>query len=174
MGDKIIIEMQPGDEPEELKEIKRSIRVLSFRLADENYGIKLDGAKSVARLSHITKVPNMPDFILGVMNLRGEIVPVIDIRYFFGIGHNTKNEEERIIVTDTLGSPCGLAVDSVDKTIDIDESAIQPPLPTLKGAVREYTMGQVETEDKNILILIDIRKIMNSDEIEKLKKGEWL
>lgn len=164
--DKIILEVDEQSIDED--GLKKTKRVLVFSLGDENYGVEIDQTKEVIRPSDITKVPNTPEFVIGVMNLRGEIISIIDIRYFFGIAQKEKNKDVRIIVTDVTGEPIGIIVDKVEDTIDIQEDKIQPPLATLKGNVAAYTRGQVDI-NKKILILLDLEKIVNTDEINNLR-----
>ena len=159
-----------GDDLEERKTAKKTVRVLSFRLGEENYAINIAEAKEVVKPGPITKVPNTPDFIVGVMNLRGEIISIIDLRYFFGLGGKQVGKETSIITTDLAGSLMGLMVHEIKEAIDIEEEKIQPPLGTLKGEIAEYTKGEIKLE-QNILILLDLKKILSSQEIERVKKG---
>lgn len=165
--DDIIMET---DETEEAPVKKKTLRVLAFTLGGEHYCVDIKQAKSVVRVEALTRVANTPEFIVGVTNLRGEIIPLIDIRYFFGLEHPESDKSARVIVTDVTGSPVGITVDSVADTVDIDEEAIEPPLATLKGKLADYTKGQVQLGN-DILILLDLEKILKCDDIERLKSG---
>ena len=168
--DRVIIEVDESDFESE-KEAKPKIRVLSFRLGTEHYCIEITDAKEAFKPSSITRVPNAPGFVIGVTNLHGEIVPLVDIRYFLGLEQKEGFTGTKAITTDVRGSVIGLMVDDLDEACDIDEESIQPPLATIKGRLAEFTKGQVEIE-KKILILIDLKKILNCEEINNLKKGE--
>lgn len=168
--EKIIIEVDDS-ELESPKESKPVIRVLSFRLDKEHYCIDIKNAKAVFKPVSITKVPNAPGFVVGVTNLHGEIIPLLDIRYFLGLGQKEGLSGTKAITTDVKGNVLGILVDDVDEALDIEESLIQPPLATIKGKLAEFTIGQVEIE-KKILVLIDLKKILSCDDMEKLKTGE--
>ena len=148
-----------------------NIRVLSFFLGEENYCIKVEEARGVVVPGSITKVPNTPEFIIGVMNLRGEIITLIDIRHFFNLTETQRIEDMKIIVTDVEGSPVGILVDRIGKAFEIGRDAIQPPLATLKGSLAEYTKGQIQL-DKRVLVFLNLDKILDNAEINRLKKGE--
>lgn len=166
--DKIIIESREeecsGDEG-----AKETTRVLPFSLGGENYCIGIKEAMEIVKLPAITKVPNTPNFILGVINLHGKIITLIDIRYFFGLEGPKRIKDERVIVTDLAGDLAAILVDKVKGTIDINVELIQPPLATIKGELAEYTKGEIQI-DNEILILLDLAKILNCEEIHKRSK----
>jgi purine-binding chemotaxis protein CheW len=168
--DKIIIEVDDS-ELDAGTEARPSIRVLSFCLGTEHYCFDITEAKEVFKPSSITRVPNTPGFVVGVTNLHGQIVPLVDIRYFLGLEQKEGLSGTKAITTDTRGSLIGLMVDDVDEARDIEESSIQPPLATIKGRLAEFTKGQVEM-GKEILILIDLKRILNCEEIENLRKDK--
>ncbi len=167
-GGKIIIEAGDDDFWAE-KEKKKTVRVLSFSLGSENYGVRVTEVKEVLRVPRLTRVPNAPDFIVGVMNLRGEIISVIDLKFFLGLGGREMTKESMIVVTDAGGALMGILVDGVKDALDIEETAIQPPLGTVKKEVAEYTKGEVQFGE-TILSLIDLGKVLSCREIEQLKK----
>ena len=171
-GDKIVIDLGDEDAMWDRYEgaQKKCVRLLTFSLDNENYCIPLIQAKEVIEPQIITRVPNSPDFIVGVINLRGEITAVLDIRHFFGLNENEKSEKARIIITDVTGSCIGVVVDSVKAIVDIEEEAIQPPLATLKGNLAEYTKGEVRL-GSDIFALLDLKKILTNEAINDFKKG---
>jgi len=164
--DKIIIEVNE----EELSgvEEKEKIRVVSFSLGGQYYCIDIKQAKEAVRLSRITKVPNTPEFIAGVMNLRGEIITLIDLRYFFGITGLKRAEGAKLIVTDAGGSSVGILVDTIEETLNVDCDLIEPPLVTLRGDLAVYTKGEIQLDGK-ILVLLDMEKILDCEEITRLQ-----
>jgi len=169
--EKIIIEIEE-DEIEERESAKKpTLRVLRFTLGEENYCIHITRIKEVIRLPDVTRVPLAPSFVKGVINLRGEIVSVLDIREFFGLIQSEKITDPRVVITDAAGYSVGILADSVEGTVDIEEESIQEPLATLKQELRVYTKGQVQLKDK-ILIILDIEKVLNCDEIEKLRRAK--
>jgi len=167
---KVILEVDESEFEEQQKK-KDTIRVLAFSLADENYCVDISQVKEVVRIAQVTKFPNVPEFVIGAMNLRGEILSLVDIRYFFGLEQTGKTQSTRVVVTDVIGSLVGIVVDKMKGTLQIEEEAIQPPLATLRGKTSEYTKGQIHF-DENILALLDLEKILKCEEIERLRKGE--
>ena len=168
--EKIIIETDDfQDESSDSK--KNSIRVLAFSLGGENYCAEIHQIRSVVRVESITRIPNAPDFVVGVTNLRGQILPVIDIRSFFGLAQKKRTEKSRVIVSDVTGSAIGIMVDEVRQAMEIDETLIQPPLATVSEKLAAYTKGQVEVQDA-IIIILDFEKVLRSEEIERIRKGE--
>lgn len=170
--EKIILEVD-GDELTEEKIKKNVIRVLAFGLGGENYCVGMNQAKEVIRIPQITKVPNSERFIVGIINLRGDIISLLDIRSFFNLKEEEKTKQERILITDVSGESVGVMVDNIKGTLEIEEEYIQPPLPTLKGNLSSYTKGQVNLENE-ILIMLDLAKILKCEEIENLRKGREL
>ena len=149
---------------------KKTLRIVTFSLGRENYCVPLDQAKEVIQPSDITQVPNSPDFIAGIINLNGEIVAILDIRIFFGLGEEEKSKDRRILITDVTGSCVGIMVDRVKAIAEIEEESIQPPLATLKGKLAEYTKGEVQMGE-DIVALLDLAKILNNEAINNLRKG---
>ena len=167
---KIIIECS-ADEFEETEEKKKTLRALCFSLGGEDYCIEVKEAREVVRLGEVTNVPNTPAFLVGVMNLRGEIIPIVDIRYFFGLKEMEEMGDARVIVVDTGDFSVGILVDAINETIQIDESDIQPPLSTIKGEMLEYTRGVVSLNEK-IMVFLNLEKVLGCDEIVNIKGGK--
>ena len=168
--EKIIIETDEAqDESSDLK--KNSMRVLAFSLGGENYCAEIHQIRSVVRVESITRIPNAPDFVIGVTNLRGQILPVIDIRSFFGLAQKKRTEKSRVIVSDVTGSSIGILVDDVKQAMEIDEAAIQPPLATVSEKLATYTKGQFQMQDA-IIIILDLEKVLRSEDIDNLKRGD--
>lgn len=168
-NNKIIIEADEGEFAEQKGE-RKTLRVLSFSIGGENYCIDINEAKEIIKLNRVTKVPNTPEFIAGVMNLRGEIISLIDIRNFFGLNESKRIEDGRVIATDIKGPLIGILIDKINETFEIEESSIQPPLSTSNGEAVEYTKGQVQLKEK-ILVFLDLDKILGCKDIEKLSQG---
>lgn len=168
-NEKIIIEAEDEEFSAE-EEKKNNIRVLAFSLSGESYCAAVKEAREVVALARITRVPNVPAFIAGVMNLRGEIIPVVDIRYFLDLNKPEGQEESRVIVTDISGPLIGVLVDEVQGTLEIPEDSIQPPLATVNPKVTEYTKGQVQI-GRGITVFLELEKILDCSQMRELKKG---
>ena len=168
MDDKIVIEVDDS-EFDAQKEAKKTVRMLSFRLGTEHYCIDITDAKEVFRPVSITRIPNSPAFILGVTNLHGAAIPLVDIRYFLGLEQKEGLAGTKAIVTDIKSNMIGVMVDDVDEALDIEEDMIQPPLATIKGRLAEFTKGQVQSGSE-IIVLLELGKILGCEEMESLKK----
>ena len=150
---------------------KSTVRMLSFRLSGENYCADVKCVKEVIRISRITNVPNTPEFIAGVINLRGEIISLVDIRPFLGLTAQEVAGEPTVLVMDMKGETMGVLVDRIRETVRIDEESIQPTLSTIKGRLAAYTKGQATLGD-DIFAILDLERILGCEEMEKLKGGE--
>lgn len=167
---KIVIETGES-ELSEREGKKHAVRMLSFSLGGENYCVHIRDVKEVVRVNRITRVPNTPEFIIGVMNLRGEIISLVDIAYFLGLAGKELTREARVIVTDVKGKSMGVVVDRIKETLYVEEKSIQPTVATIKGRRATYTKGEVKTAAE-ILAVLDLEKILECEEIEKLRGGE--
>jgi len=166
--DRIIIESDDG-EFDAKKESGKTVRVLSFRLGAERYCVNITDAKEVFKPASITRIPNTPPFIVGVANLHGAPIPLIDIRYFLGLEQKEGLFGTKAIVTDVRSNIIGIMVDHVDEALDIEEDLIQPPLATIKGQLAEFTKGQARIGTE-IIVLLELGKILGCGELENLKK----
>lgn len=167
MTDKIVIEVEESPEDGEVLE-KDAMRVLSFVLGKEKYGVDITQAKEVFRSERFTKIPGTPPFAVGVTNLRGQIVSVIDIRYFLGLPVERPPQGMWVIVTDVREGLVGLWVDRISEAVKVQRSAIQPPVATLSDAQAEYTTGQV-SHGSDILVMLDLARILSCAELEQLR-----
>lgn len=142
---------------------KDTVRVLIFSLAKEYYCIDVVSAKEVAHLGLVTRVPNAPDFVKGVTNLGGQIIPLIDLSFFLGISPIDMTNALKIIVMEIGSSLVGILVDKIEEATEIERAAWQLPLSTLKGKLLEFTIGEMEFKNQ-ILVMLDLKKILNSEE----------
>ena len=161
--DRIIIEVDDS-EFDARKETIDAIRALSFRLGTEHYCINITDAKEVFKPVSITRIPNTPAFIVGVTNLHGAAIPLIDIRYFLGLEQKEGLAGTKVIVTDVGSNLVGVMVDDVDEALDIEEGSIQPPLATIKGKLAEFTKGQAQL-GADIVVLLELKKILTGMEV---------
>ncbi|HOT76945.1 MAG TPA: chemotaxis protein CheW [Candidatus Wallbacteria bacterium] len=147
---------------EEKKGLKQQ-QLVSFRLGVEEYGVSIMKVQEIIRMQEITKVPQMPDFIEGIINLRGNVIPIIDLRKRFGLSCAEKTIDSRIVVVSVRERIVGIIVDGVSEVLRLSEEQIEPPPPAVSTAGREYIKGVGKLE-KRLLILLDIDKILSSEE----------
>ncbi len=135
-------------------------KMVTFSLAGKDYAIDIMKVKEIAKASHFTYVPNSLPFVLGVYNLRGDIIPIIDLRLFFNSEvpeHDDDYLENLLIVT--VGEQCfGVVVDKIDKVVGIQKASIQPPHPLFGDINIKYIYGVVESEN-NLYVILDIDRI---------------
>lgn len=145
------------------------IKVIVFRLGNEEYGVDVQQVKSIERMEHITRVPNTPPFVKGVINLRGVVVPIIDLRKRFGIDQKDYDDATRIIIVHVDDMEVGLIVDSANDVIDINLDTIEPP-PKVVGGVESIYLRGVAKLSNRLLILLNLDKVLNPEEMKELEK----
>ena len=137
---------------------------LTFALGDEEYGINILMVQEIRSYETVTKIANLPDFIKGIINLRGVIVPVVDMRIKFQLGDVGYDDFTVVIVLNVAGRVVGMVVDSVSDVITLSPEQVRPA-PEFGAALHtEYITG-LGTVDKRMLILIDIEKLMTSQDM---------
>lgn len=155
----------------EQKVIVGDVKVIVFQLKDEEYGVEVDQVKSIEKLEHITRVPRTPKFVKGVINLRGVVTPIIDLRNRFGLEEALYSESTRIIIVAVGELEVGLIVDAANDVIDIPVNAIEPPPEVVGGIEAAYLRG-VAKLDKRLLILLNLDKVLSTEEIKQLDAFE--
>ncbi|GEL06678.1 chemotaxis protein CheW [Salisediminibacterium halotolerans] len=151
--------------------IAADVKVIVFLLKDEEYGVEVEQVRSIERLEHVTRVPSTPDFVEGVINLRGVVTPIIDLRKRFGIEEAPHSESTRVIIVTVNQMDVGLVVDSANDVIDIARDAVEPPPEVVGGLEAEYIRGVAKLE-KRLLILLNLEKVLNPNELQELQEIE--
>ncbi len=147
------------------------LKVIVFALADEEYGVEVEKVKTIERMMPMTRVPKTYSFVKGVINLRGVVVPVIDLRGRFGLPEQEYTDNSRIVIIAVNDMEVGLIVDSANDVIDVDSDAIQDP-PEIVGGVRaKYLQGVAKLGDR-LLVLLNLQEVLNKSEIVKLEELE--
>ncbi|MGB2985629.1 MAG: chemotaxis protein CheW [Phycisphaerae bacterium] len=144
-------------------------KYLTFKLANEEYGVEILKVRELIGFMEITAVPQMPRYIKGVINLRGKVIPVVDLRLKFGLEEIERTEQTCIIVVD-VGKEIGIVVDTVSEVLDIHRDNIEPP-PSMGGSVDTtfiLGMGKVGEEVK---ILLDIDKVLTDEDMAKTEEA---
>jgi len=142
-----------------------SMQVVCFKVGSEEYGIEILRVQEILKLPKITTLPKSADYILGLFDLRGKVVPVINLSRKFGIDEQVSiNKNIRAIVVDIGTKRVGLAIDSVSHVIKVDSKDIEPPPPIVKGISGRYITG-IAKIDKGFVIILDINQIFSSEEL---------
>jgi len=134
-------------------------KYLTFCLAEEDYGLDIGDVIEIIGVQKITQVPDLPPYIKGVINLRGQVIPVMDMRLRFQLPPQKYDERTCIVVTEVAGLSMGLVVDRVNEVVDIPESQVEPPTTQTAGHANSYVKGLGKIGE-NIRILLDTEKIL--------------
>ncbi len=141
-------------------------KYLTFKLADEEYGVEILKVREIMGMMDITAVPRMPAYVKGVINLRGKVIPVIDLRLKFDLDEAEHTEQTCIIVVD-VGKEIGIIVDTVSEVLDISTADVEPP-PSMGGSVdTSFILGMGKVGDA-VKILLDIDKVLTADELTEV------
>lgn len=144
-------------------------KVIVFQLKDQQYGVDIQQIRSIERVQHITTVPNTSDFIKGVINLRGEVIAIVDLRERLNINQIEITDQTRILIVSIVQVQIGLIVDSATDVLDIDPSSIEPS-PEIVGDIDvTYVKGVAKLEEQ-LLILLDLARVLNFNEMREVKE----
>jgi purine-binding chemotaxis protein CheW len=139
-------------------------RYLTFVLEKQQYAVPIMAVREINQLIEITPVPRTPAFILGVINLRGKIIPVADLRAKFGMTKSVFDRQTCIVVIETDAGHVGMVVDKVDDVVELQSTHIEPPPQLGSKTEMEFLMGIAKFQER-VLILIDIHSALSSHEI---------
>jgi purine-binding chemotaxis protein CheW len=148
------------DEGEDTQEGK----FLTFILGEEEYGIEIRHVTEIIGIQSITEVPDMPAHVKGVINLRGKVIPVMDVRLRFGMPERPYDDRTCIVVINIDGQAVGLVVDRVSEVLDIPKDDIEPPPAVKRGEESRFVQGMGKVGDK-VKILLDARKLLYNGEV---------
>ena len=143
------------------------LQLVTFNISQEEFGVDILKVQEIIRTMEITKVPRSPDFVEGVINLRGKVIPIIDLRMRFGMESRPHDSQTRIIVIELSGMIVGFVVDSVSEVLRIPASTVEPPPAVVSGIESEYISGVGKLDDR-LLILIDLDKLLTSGDTSGL------
>jgi purine-binding chemotaxis protein CheW len=163
--------MRQSDHLEDVQGKSKSAggKFLTFFLAGEEYGIEILSVHEIICMMPITSVPGTPDYICGIINLRGKIIPVVDLRSKFGMESTAQTAETCIIVVHVQGVEVGIVVDRVSEVINIAAGDIEPPPSFGKDVNTEFILGIGKSQAK-VKILLNIDRVISSDQLVQLQK----
>jgi purine-binding chemotaxis protein CheW len=145
------------------------MEVLSFRLGREEYGVNILNVQEIRGYDAVTRIANAPDFVKGVVNLRGIIVPIIDMRIKFGMPSPTYDDFTVVIIINTGGRVVGMVVDSVSDVSTLEGEQIKPAPEIRAGVATEHIVG-IGAVDDRMMILLDIDRLMASEDMGLIEK----
>ena len=139
-------------------------QLVIFDLAEETYGVEIISVREIIRIQEITKVPRTPEFVEGVINLRGKVIPVIDLRKRFGFRQAEATKDTRIVVVDIGGNDIGVVVDAVTEVLRFSADAVEPPTGIITTSDSDYLLGIAKLENRLIILLDLQRALANLDQ----------
>ncbi len=145
-------------------------KYLTFHLANEDYGIEIRFVTEIIGIQSITKIPEKPDFIRGVINLRGKVIPVMDVRARFKLSFREYDERTCIIVVDINETSVGLVVDEVREVMDIPVSQVEPPPKATGRKTSNFVQGIGKVEE-DVKIILNVSQLLFDKELEALSKA---
>lgn len=144
------------------------VQVVSFQLGTEEYGVDISQVQEIIRMVEITHVPRAPHFMEGVINLRGQLIPIIDLRTRFGMERAAPTKSTRIVVTEIGTKRVGIVVDSVSEVLNIPLDNIEEAPEMIAGVGTEYIQGVGKVNDR-LIIMLDLTMVISNDEKQQLE-----
>lgn len=145
------------------------IKAVVFQLGSEIYGVDVRQVQTIERMLPLTRVPRTPAFVKGVINLRGNVLPVIDLRERFGLEPAEYTEETRIITVKVEQIEVGLIADKANDIIDLNEQQIETPPEVVGGIQAKYLRGVAKLDDGRLLVMLNLEQVLRKDEIVQLE-----
>ncbi|MFQ3549261.1 MAG: chemotaxis protein CheW [Armatimonadota bacterium] len=139
-------------------------QLVVFQLANEQYGVNIGAVNTIIRMQEVTEVPRTPDYVEGVINLRGTVIPVIDIRKRFGLEVGEVTKATRIVVVEVGDQLIGMIVDAVLETLRLSLDAIEPPSNVVVSVDSQYVRG-VGKQDDRLIILLELGNVVNTEQL---------
>lgn len=142
--------------------VSGELQLVSFNIGSEEFGVDILKVQEINRMVEITKVPQAPSYVEGVINLRGKVIPIIDLRKRFNLELKDWDKNTRIVVVDIVGSIMGMIVDSVSEVLRLPANTVEPPPDLVTGINSEYINGVAKLEDR-LLIFLDLSKVVDME-----------
>ncbi len=146
---------------------QEQMHLVSFVIGAEEFGVDILKVREINRISEVTRVPNAPEFISGVINLRGKVIPIVDLRTRFGFTKKEADKHTRIVVVEMAGRVVGFIVDAVREVLRISDGIVEPPPQMVAGIGSEYITAVAKLDDR-LLILLDLEQILLNKELHSL------
>lgn len=154
-------------EPSQKKQDDELLQLVTFSIGEEEFGVNILKVQEINRTMEITKVPRAPEFVEGVINLRGKVIPIIDLRRRFGLMSKPEDKDTRIIVIEINNIIVGFVVDAVSEVLRIPASTVEPPPPVVAGVESDYISGVGKLKDR-LLIMLDLDRLLSTEDMDML------
>lgn len=152
------------------EDVSGELQLVSFSLGEEEYGINILKVREIDRMMEITRTPEAPPFVEGVVNLRGKVIPIVDLRGRFGLEGKAHDKNTRIIMVELAGNVVGFIVDAVREVLRIKRELTEPPPTLSSGAQEQYITGIAKLDDR-LLILLDLEKAVEQGDLAELPEA---
>ena len=143
------------------------LQLVTFSIDEEEFGVNILKVQEIIRIMEITRVPRSPEFVEGVINLRGRVIPIVDLRRRFGLAAIAHYKDTRIIVIELNSLVVGFIVDAVSEVLRIPADTVEPTPPVAAGVDSEYISGVGKLQDR-LLILLDLDKLLTAEDLHRL------
>ena len=154
-------------EPSQKRQDDELLQLVTFSIGEEEFGVNILKVQEINRTMEITKVPRSPEFVEGVINLRGKVIPIIDLRRRFGLSSKPEDKDTRIIVIEINSVIVGFVVDAVSEVLRIPASTVEPPPPVVAGVESDYISGVGQLKDR-LLIMLDLDRLLSTEDLDLL------
>lgn len=159
--------MEP--ESKQASSFSEQLQLVTFSIGSEEFGVDILNVREIDRILDITRVPESPDFVEGIINLRGQVVPLVNLRRRLGMDSKIHDKHTRILVADVAGQTIGFSVDAVREVFRISSEVFEVP-PEIIGGVRSHFIKSVAKSGDRLLILIDLEKILSGKQKQDLSE----
>lgn len=157
--------------PEQKKESIKETQLVIFRLAKEDFGLDISQVREIIRMQDITPMPHAPKFIEGVINLRGQIIAVMDLAKRFSLDAQKRSDKTRIVVTETHGTTVGFVVDEVPEVLRMSLDSIEKTPDLMESQIHtDFIKGVGKVKDK-LIILLDVDRVLSKEEAKQVAAG---
>jgi purine-binding chemotaxis protein CheW len=153
-----------AEAPDRDREVGELLTLVVVRLGADRYAVPIVAVREILRVGKLTPVSTAPAFVLGVINLRGVIMTVLDLRVFFGLEPGPVGAEARIIIAEGGGLVVGFLVEQVEEIVDVPAAQVKPPLSSAKGLVEDYVVG-IAAHGGQMVVLIDLERVLGNPRI---------
>ncbi|MBR6155195.1 MAG: chemotaxis protein CheW [Treponema sp.] len=158
-----------------MAEDNTSFQLVTFQLGDELYGVDIMDVKEIVKVQSVRPIPNAPYYVEGIINLRGEIIPIINLHKRFHLqklvvdnsDENYDEDEGGFIILDIEGNKIGIIIDRINRVVSVEKGEIKPPPQMLSGIGTEYIDGVIR-QDSSYLIILNTRKMFSANELQKI------
>lgn len=144
-------------------------QLVVFALGDELYGVRIGVVREIITWQQVTRVPHTPDYVEGVINLRGRVIPVVDLRCRLGLARGDRDRRTRIVVVEGEGDIVGMVVDAVSEVLTVSSDRIEPPSPYTHINV-DYVRGIAKLDDR-LIILLDLDRVLAPEEAQAVSQA---